>query len=229
MKFAARIRPRRQLTGPPLPPELPLVADAVAAGCGRGGPPAAITQAMDKLPSCVSAHDRVEVERSLVREAAKNDAEFVRPLGTPYRRDVQPRRRFRRGRPRPPARLGVGPAGPGRDVAAVRAGSTPKPAAMSKPSPPRCARVAICPTAPSTETPDDRSSVAALPRRHQTRAESRYRLGTDGRSSRASGDGDRAHHAGRTESGRPRRDRSRRVRCRRRRAPAGTPRCRCAT
>ncbi|MDT5281731.1 MAG: hypothetical protein QOJ20_2926, partial [Mycobacterium sp.] len=32
MKLAGRIRPRRQLTGPPLPPELPRVAAAVEAG-----------------------------------------------------------------------------------------------------------------------------------------------------------------------------------------------------
>ena len=31
-KMAARIRPRRQISGPPLPPELPVVADALAAG-----------------------------------------------------------------------------------------------------------------------------------------------------------------------------------------------------
>src|SRR5262245_38388271 len=32
MKVAGRIRPRRQMTGPPLPPQLPHVAAAVAAG-----------------------------------------------------------------------------------------------------------------------------------------------------------------------------------------------------
>jgi len=31
-KVGARIRPRRQFSGPPLPPELPVVADALAAG-----------------------------------------------------------------------------------------------------------------------------------------------------------------------------------------------------
>ena len=36
---------------------------------------------MDRLPSCVSAEDRVEVEASLVREAVKNDAEIVKVAG----------------------------------------------------------------------------------------------------------------------------------------------------
>jgi Domain of unknown function (DUF222) len=36
-----------------------------------------IGRAVDVLPSVVSAADRDEVERSLVREAAKNDAEIV--------------------------------------------------------------------------------------------------------------------------------------------------------
>ena len=81
MKVAKRIRPRRQLTGPPLPPELPLVADAVAAGAVGEDHLQEIRKAIDKLPSCVSAHDRVEVERSLVREAVKNDAEIVKAVG----------------------------------------------------------------------------------------------------------------------------------------------------
>jgi hypothetical protein len=81
MKVAKRIRPRRQLTGPPLPPELPLVAHAVAGGFVGEDHLRAITGAMGKLPSCVSADDRVEVERSLVREAVKNDAEIVKAAG----------------------------------------------------------------------------------------------------------------------------------------------------
>ncbi|WP_099037075.1 DUF222 domain-containing protein [Mycobacterium neglectum] len=81
MKMAERIRPRRQLTGPPLPPELPLVADAVAAGAVGEDHLQEIKRTMDRLPSCVSAEDRVEVERSLVREAVKNDAEIVKAAG----------------------------------------------------------------------------------------------------------------------------------------------------
>ncbi|BBX04326.1 HNH nuclease [Mycolicibacterium moriokaense] len=81
MKVAARIQPRRQLTGPPLPPELPLVADAVTAGTIGEDHLREIEKAMDRLPSCVSADDRVEVERSLVREAVKNDADIVKSVG----------------------------------------------------------------------------------------------------------------------------------------------------
>jgi Domain of unknown function (DUF222) len=38
MKVAGRLRPRRQLTGPPLAPELPQVAQALDAGDRRGSP-----------------------------------------------------------------------------------------------------------------------------------------------------------------------------------------------
>ena len=81
MKVAARISPRRQLSGPPLPAELPMVADAVSAGAVGEDHLRAITGAMDRLPSCVSADDRVEVQRSLVGEAVKNDAEIVKAAG----------------------------------------------------------------------------------------------------------------------------------------------------
>lgn len=81
MKVAARIHPRRQLSGPPLPPELPLVASALEAGNIGEDHLRVIGKAIDKLPSCVSADDRVEVERSLVREAVKNDAEIVKAAG----------------------------------------------------------------------------------------------------------------------------------------------------
>ena len=81
MKVAARIGPRRQLAGPPLPPELAMVAEAVEAGTLGEDHLQAITHAMDVLPSCVSPTDRDEVERSLVREAAKSDAEIVKVAG----------------------------------------------------------------------------------------------------------------------------------------------------
>ena len=37
-----------------------------------------ICRAIDVLPSCVSAVDRDDVERSLVAEASKNDVEIVK-------------------------------------------------------------------------------------------------------------------------------------------------------
>lgn len=81
MKMAARLRARRQLCGPPAPPELPLVAQAVEAGTIGEDHLRAICRAIDRLPSCVSADDRAEVEASLVREASKNDADIVKTAG----------------------------------------------------------------------------------------------------------------------------------------------------
>ena len=81
MKLSRRIRPRRQLSGPPLPPELPVVADALAAGTLGEDHLKVIGKAMDRLPSCVSPEDRAEVEASLVREASKHDADFVNIVG----------------------------------------------------------------------------------------------------------------------------------------------------
>ncbi|BBY95982.1 hypothetical protein MGALJ_56510 [Mycobacterium gallinarum] len=81
MKVAARISPRRQLAGPALPPQLPLVAAAVESGDIGEDHLRVIRNAIERLPSCVSAADRVEVERSLVREAVKNDAEIVKAAG----------------------------------------------------------------------------------------------------------------------------------------------------
>ncbi len=81
MKVGARIRERRQLSGPPLPPELPTVAAAVESGVIGEDHLRVITKALDRLPSCVSAQDRTDVEASLVGEAAKNDAEIVKTAG----------------------------------------------------------------------------------------------------------------------------------------------------
>lgn len=81
MKMAARLRPRRQLSGPPAPPELPLVAAAVEAGAIGEDHLRAICRAVDVLPSHTSDSDRAEVEASLVREARKNDSEIVTATG----------------------------------------------------------------------------------------------------------------------------------------------------
>ncbi len=79
--MAARIRPRRQLSGPPLPAPLPAVADAVAAGQLGEDHMKAITKVIDLLPSRTSEADRVEVEATLVREATKHDADYLTELG----------------------------------------------------------------------------------------------------------------------------------------------------
>ena len=82
VKVAARILPRRQLCGPPLEPELPTVATAAEAGTIGEDHLRVIIKAMDKLPSCVSPDERVEVEASLVREALKSDADIVKAAAT---------------------------------------------------------------------------------------------------------------------------------------------------
>ncbi len=61
---------------------MPLVADAVAAGALGQDHLRVICTAMDKLPSCVSADDRADVEASLVREGLKSDAEIVAAAAT---------------------------------------------------------------------------------------------------------------------------------------------------
>ena len=56
------------------------MAEAVAGGRIGEDHLRVIARAIDVLPSCVSATDRDDVQRSLVREAVKNDAEVVRAL-----------------------------------------------------------------------------------------------------------------------------------------------------
>ncbi|MGH3523381.1 MAG: DUF222 domain-containing protein, partial [Mycobacterium sp.] len=80
-KLAARIRPRRSLTGPPVPPELPELAAAVAAGAVGEDHIRAVCRAVDVLPACVSPTDAAEAERRLVQEATKVDAGIVSRLG----------------------------------------------------------------------------------------------------------------------------------------------------
>ena len=80
-KTAARINQRRQVCGPPLPPLLPSVAEAVAAGTLGEDHVKTILTVLDKLPSCTSETDRGDVEATLVRESAEHDADFVAELG----------------------------------------------------------------------------------------------------------------------------------------------------
>ncbi|MCH9721600.1 MAG: HNH endonuclease [Actinomycetia bacterium] len=81
-RIAARIRPRRSLTGPPLPPELPALATAVQAGEVGEDHIAAVCRGLDALPAAVSAADRDAAERTLVRHAREQDAKFVEAIGT---------------------------------------------------------------------------------------------------------------------------------------------------
>jgi hypothetical protein len=80
-RLAARIRPRRSLTGPPVPPELPELAAAVESGAVGEDHIRAVCRAVDVLPSCVSPTDAADAERTLVQHATKLDAGIVTKLG----------------------------------------------------------------------------------------------------------------------------------------------------
>lgn len=80
-RIAARIRPRRNLTGPPTPPELPDVAAAVEDGSIGDDHIKSVTTALDQLPGNIAPADREAAERALVRHATEHDAAFVTALG----------------------------------------------------------------------------------------------------------------------------------------------------
>src|SRR5271165_6193519 len=80
-KLAARIRPRRSLTGPPVPPELPTLSAAVQAGAIGEDHIRAVCRAVDVLPAHVSPTDVTTVERKLVEHATKVDAGIVVKIG----------------------------------------------------------------------------------------------------------------------------------------------------
>ncbi len=69
MRIAARIRPRRSLTGPDLPPELPQLAEAVEDGEVGDDHIGAVCHALDVLPSVVPDDKRDKSEQILVRHA----------------------------------------------------------------------------------------------------------------------------------------------------------------
>ncbi len=77
MRIAARIRPRRSLTGPELPPELPHLAEAVEDGEVGDDHIAAVCEALDVLPSVVPEAKARKSEQILVRHAKSQDAKFV--------------------------------------------------------------------------------------------------------------------------------------------------------
>ena len=146
MKVAARIRPRRQLAGPALPPELPAVAAAVQAGRIGEDHLRVITAAMDVLPSCVTPVERAEVEASLVGEAVKSDADIVKASAKAIDAIFNPDGDYDEA-DRPGGALWWWVPRAATACRRCRDGSTPRPAAISTPRPPRCARAATCPTA----------------------------------------------------------------------------------
>ncbi|OBG67225.1 HNH nuclease [Mycobacterium sp. E1715] len=111
-RLGARIRPRRSLTGPPVPPELPELAAAVAAGAVGEDHIRAICAAVDVLPARVSPLDVADAEHTLVRHATKLDAGIVAKLGRRIADHLNPDGLFNdedRARRR---RLHLGPQGP---------------------------------------------------------------------------------------------------------------------
>ena len=81
IRIAARIRPRRSLTGPVLPPELPQLSAAVEEGQLGDDHIAAVCHALDVLPSMVPDAKRDKAERDLVSHAKSQDANFVTVIG----------------------------------------------------------------------------------------------------------------------------------------------------
>jgi hypothetical protein len=80
-KLAARIRPRRSLTGPPVAPELASLAGAVEAGAVGEDHIRAICRAVDVLPASVSPTDVSIAEHKLVEQATQVDAGVVVKVG----------------------------------------------------------------------------------------------------------------------------------------------------
>jgi hypothetical protein len=80
-KLAARIRPRRSLTGPPVPPELPEFAAAVQDGTVGEDHIRAVCRALDLLPARISPLEVPKAERALVQHATELDAGIVTKLG----------------------------------------------------------------------------------------------------------------------------------------------------
>ena len=168
----------------------------------------AICRAMEVLPSCVSDVDRGDVEVSLVREASKNDAEFVKVVGRRIDEIFNPDGHFdetdrarRRG-------LLLGPQGPD-GMSRLSGWIDPET---------RCYVEAVTAAVrPGRHLPDGTLAEVRDERSPAQRCHDGIKLGlkagigsaSDGPAPRSSGDGDRPDHVGGTQSGRPRRDQPR--------------------
>lgn len=80
-RVAARITPRRTLTGQPLAAELPALAEAVAAGVVSEDHIREVCKALDRLPNVVNAAQKRSAEATLVRHAREQDPAFVEEVG----------------------------------------------------------------------------------------------------------------------------------------------------
>jgi hypothetical protein len=91
--IAARIRPRRTLTGPQLPPELPLLAAVVEEGDVDERHIEAVCKGVDELPSALR-HKKDTAERILVRHSKEQDAGFVAKLARDIAAELNPDTEF---------------------------------------------------------------------------------------------------------------------------------------
>ncbi|UVO13146.1 HNH endonuclease [Mycobacterium sp. SVM_VP21] len=80
-RLAARIRPRRSLTGAAIPPELPALAAAVESGSIGEDHIRAICQAVDILPGSVTPPQIAQAEAALVSHATRVDAGVLTKIG----------------------------------------------------------------------------------------------------------------------------------------------------
>jgi hypothetical protein len=95
-KLAARIRPRRSLTGPALPPELPDLAVAVEDGVIGDDHIRSISRAIDVLPACVSPTDVTTAERTVGRARPQGRRRHRHQTRRAHCRLPQPRRPVQR-------------------------------------------------------------------------------------------------------------------------------------
>lgn len=79
-RVAARIRERRSLTGTPVPPELPRLAEAVAAGQVGDDHIKEVCHGIDVLPTA-AADQKDRAEATLVRHTRSQDSAFVTAVG----------------------------------------------------------------------------------------------------------------------------------------------------
>jgi Domain of unknown function (DUF222) len=112
MRVAARIRPRRTLTGPVLAPELPHLAAAVDNGDIDDDHIKAVCDTIDLLPSVVPEKKKDKVERILVRHAKSQDATFVTYIGKGIAEHLNPDELFDDDDRRRRSGLSLGPQQP---------------------------------------------------------------------------------------------------------------------
>ena len=107
--IAARIRPRRSLTGPQLPPELPRLAAAVENGDIDERHVDAVCKGVDELPSALH-HKKDTAERILVRHSKEQDSGFVAKLARDIAAELNPDTVFDEAGPQAPLRPDAGSA-----------------------------------------------------------------------------------------------------------------------